>query len=354
MKECKRLLAVLLALSILSGCTPLTKRLGKGPETTRYQKVYLDAFDTVSTVTLYADSAERAEECFAVLHEWLLFYHREFDIYHTYDGVNNLCTVNNRAGAAPVAVDAVLLELLVYAKRMAVLTGGCMNIAMGSVLRLWHDARESGLNDPAQAALPSMKALDAAALHMDIDHLVLDETAGTVFLADPEMRLDAGGIAKGFAAQKIVDIMAAEYGVTSMLLNIGGNVCALGTRGDGDDWHVAVQSPDDPQKKLCTLSIADRSLVTSGIYQRYYTVDGIRYHHIIDPATRMPSARFASVTVLTKDSALGDALSTALFNMPLEEGRTLVESLPNTEALWVDLQGGTESSSGFDAFVVSR
>ena len=352
MKAIIRLFTGFMAAFLIGGCaTPGITGAASHRLLNRYQKSFLDAFDTVTIVTLYEMDEAEAEAQLTQAHEKLLYYHKLFDIYHTYDGMNNLCSVNKNAGVAPVRVDAALIELLIDAKQMGAFTGGRMKIAMGSVLSIWHDAREAGISDPERAAIPPMEQLREAARHIDIERLIIDEQAGTVYLADDRMRLDVGAIAKGYAAQKTADWMVEECGVTSMLLNIGGNVCAVGSRGDGTPWKVAVQSPENPQETLCTLAIDGMSLVTSGTYQRYYTVDGVRYHHIIDPKTLLPSTYFESVTVLSKDSVLGDALSTALFNMPLDEGVALVESMPDVEALWVDAAGKRTLSCGFEAYL---
>ena len=131
--------------------------------------------------------------------------------------------MNDNAGKAPVAVEPELLSLLLFGKEVYALTEGRVNIAFGSVLTLWHDARTAGIADPDSAALPERAALEQAAAHTDIEAVVLDEDAGTAYLADPELRLDVGAIGKGFAAQLACD-NARERGVTSMLLNLGGNV----------------------------------------------------------------------------------------------------------------------------------
>jgi len=146
----------------------------------------------------------------------------------------------------------------------------------------------------------------------------------------------------------VMEQMESE-GVTSMLLSAGGNVCAIGTRPDGTNWKVGIQDPYSGGY-LKVVNVDGQSLVTSGTYERYYTVDGVDYHHIIDPATLMPSTYYDSVSVLTTDSGLADALTTGLFSMPLDEGMALVESLDGVEALWISQDGTETQSSGFSAF----
>ena len=145
-----------------------------------------------------------------------------------------------------------------------------------------------------------------------------------------------------------------ERGVTGYVLNVGGNVRTIGTKPGGVGWTVGVEDPLGGDGYIAYLSLSGESLVTSGSYQRYYIVDGKRYHHIIDPDTLMPAEGFVSVSVLTKNSALGDALSTALFCMTLEEGSALVESLDGVEAEWVFPDGTRELSSGWGNYAIER
>ena len=136
------------------------------------------------------------------------------------------------------------------------------------------------------------------------------------------------------------------------MINVGGNVRTVGGKGDGSKWTVGIENPkeDGEEAYLAYLELAGESLVTSGSYQRYYVVDGKRYHHIIDPETLMPSEGYVSVSVVCESSADGDALSTALFCMDYEVGAALVELLPDTEAMWVLQDGARKESSGFSEY----
>ena len=318
--------------------------------TEKYSKYSFDYFDTVTTITGYAKSQEEfdkiADEALVELSE----YHKMFTIYHRYDGMENLCTINELAEGAhrTVTVDERIIEMLLYAKEMYEKTDGTVNIAMGSVLSIWHEYRQEGLDDPQAAKLPPMEKLETAAEHTDINDLIIDEEACTVMLTDPAMRLDVGAIAKGYAVEMVAQSLEAQ-GVTGYVLNVGGNVRTVGFRGDGTKWTVGIENPDEDSEEayLAYLELAGESLVTSGSYQRYYVVDGKRYHHIIDPETMMPSEGYLSVSVVCNSSADGDALSTALFCMDLDVGMALVESLPDTEAMWVEQDGTQHRSSGF-------
>ena len=333
----KRFFSVLLLVSLLlSGCA------GQGtPERKQYNATFLTLFDTVTTVIGFAESEQAFKEKVQPIHDALLKYHQFFDIYEEYEGISNLKTVNDRAGVAPVLVDKAIIDLLTDCETYYTLTGGKVNAAMGSVLRLWHDARTAGINDPVNARLPEADLLAQAAEHMDFDKIVIDPENATVFITDPEMSLDVGAIAKGWAAQRV-----AEASPKGMLISVGGNVCATGPKdANGTPWVIGIQNPNGGEY-LHTIYVSGGAVVTSGDYQRTYTVDGKQYHHIIDPDTRMPAVYWRSVTVVCEDSGLADALSTALFILPREEGQALAEKC-GAQALWLDTAGNLHTTPGF-------
>ncbi len=328
-------------LSFLAGCG--TKK------PVRREASFLRLFDTQTTIIAYMDDKEEFSRYAQMIYDSLDEYHRLYDIYNSYDGINNLKTVNDMAGKAPVKVDIRIIDLLKYAKEWYEKTDGAINIAFGPVLRIWHEYRERGIDDPENAGLPPREALEEAAGHTDINKVIIDEEASTVFLEDPEMSLDVGAIAKGYAVEQ-VSRMVAEKGFTSGLISVGGNVRAIGSKdGAGTPWNVGIQNPDSGEGNamIHILDITDASVVTSGIYERYYTVDGKNYHHIIDPDTLFPSGEFKSVSIVCKDSGMADALSTAIFNMSLEEGMAFIESIPDAEAVWVLNSGELRYSGHF-------
>ena len=341
----KRLICLLLCAWLLCGCATAA-------HAQRYTASFVDVFDTASQLVIYADTQEEANRLAQWIYGELLRYHKLFDQYNDWPDVVGIYEVNEKAAAAPVAVEPELFALLTFAKEMYTLTCEKTNIAMGSVLRLWHQAREDGLNHPEAAYLPEMSALQEAARHINPEHLILDETTQTVVFADPAMKLDVGAIAKGYAVEQVAQQLEAE-GISSVLLSIGGNVRAIGVRPDGTAFPVGVQNPDlaAENNHIAILNLTNASLVTSGSYQRYYTVNGKQYHHIIDPVTLMPATHVWAVSVVTKDSGLADALSTALFNLPLEDGKSLIESLPGTEALWVNWDGSMVMSEGLPSLL---
>lgn len=335
----KRFLTLLLAVLLLGGCTP------KEPQESRYQATFLELFDTVTTIVGYAPTEEAFSATAEAIHDELESYHQLFDIYNTYPGVVNLKTLNDTAATAPVKVDEKIIELLKFCREVYDVTSGKVNIAMGSVLQLWHEARESGIADPENAKLPEETALTEAAKHTDLSQLILDEEAGTVYYADPQMQLDVGAIAKGYALEQV-----CKTAPEGLLISVGGNVRATGPKPDGGSWVVGIQNPTGEDGYLHTLEVQDISVVTSGDYQRYYTVDGVSYHHIIDPETLYPGRLWRAVTVLCPDSGLADGLSTALFLLPQAEGQALLDKF-GCEALWVDSENNLYYSPGFRDYI---
>ena len=206
---------------------------------------------------------------------------------------------------------------------------------MGSVLSIWHRYREVG------KSVPAMAELRAAAEHTDITKLELDRAGGRARLLDPEMSLDVGAIAKGYATERIAASLIAK-GVSSYVLDVGGNLRAIGSKPDGSTWRTGVKNPniydfDTPYVEY--LDVKDTSVVTSGDYQRFYVVDGVSYHHIIYKDTLLHADYFASVTIVTGDSGLADALSTALFTMDYESGRALASTIDDITVIWVTKDG---------------
>lgn len=340
----KRAAALLLCLALLvtlGGFTPPLKR---------FQAEFFGLFDTVTTIVGYAPSRERftaaAEEARAILRE----YHELYDIYNAYEGLVNLKTVNDTAALHPVKVDPRVIDLIEFARRIYAETGGQVNIAMGAVLRIWHEYREFGIENPDMAEVPDMALLRQAAEHTKFDDVVVDRQAGTVYFADPELKLDVGSVAKGYAVEQTARRLE-EMGFRHLLISVGGNVRAVGGKPGGArdiPWSVSVRNPaggDD----LCLVSVFSSSVVTSGGYIRRYTVDGVTYHHIIDPDTLLPARHHLSVTVRCRDSGLADALSTALFNMTYEEGLRYLENRPDIQVLWVLQNGQVRTTPGFYA-----
>ena len=335
------------ALAVLLLCGWLGGGFAGNGQLNRYQLSSTDLFDTVTVITGYAEDERQFRDKADQLLKELLVWHQVCDIYHTYDGIRNARTVNLNAGGEPVRADRRLTELLLFARELSRLSGGKVDVTLGAMLRQWHEAREAGIQRPAEAALPDAEALKQAMAHTGFDLLEIDEEAGTVRLTDPEASLDLGALAKGYAAQRVCENFEPGW-----LVNLGGNVYATGPKpADGGSWVVGIQDPDGSGSDyLHTVRLDRGAVVTSGDYQRWYEVDGVRYHHLIDPETQMPGRQWRAVTVLHEDSGVADGLSTALFLMNREEGEALLRTLGG-EACWIAQDGEVFTSAGYAARV---
>jgi thiamine biosynthesis lipoprotein len=349
----KKLFSIFLCLLVLaSQITMLTACM---KEREKFSEYYFDYFDTVTTITGYTQTEDEFKKICEEIKTELNEYHKLYNIYYRYNGVNNIRVINELTDGKHnvVKVDKRVLDLLLYSKEMYTLTNGRINVAMGSVLSIWHNYRNEGLDDPANAELPPLELLQEAKKHTNINNVIIDEKNSTVFLSDPEMTLDVGAIAKGYAVERIAEFLINK-GITDFLLNVGGNVRTIGMGKDNEPWKVGIENPNTQMQEekphIEYLEMSDLSLVTSGCYQRFYEVGGKSYHHIIDPETLYPGERYLSVSVLTTDSGLGDALSTSLFLMDIDEGKKLVDSLENVEVMWVMPDGEQIYSNGFKAY----
>lgn len=327
----------------------------KASEKIKYSANYFDYFDTVTTITAYTENEKEFEALCQEITSLLNEYHKLYTIYDRYEDFTNLVTINDVTDGkhSVVTVDEKIIDMLVFAKEMYYKTDGKVNIAMGSVLSIWHKYRNLGMDDPVNAELPPMEKLLEAQKHTDINNLIIDTENNTVYISDPLMTLDVGAIAKGYAAEQICRHLE-EKGISDVLLNVGGNIRTIGSAGgENNPWKAGIENPDTENEEkpfIEYVELSGESIVTSGSYQRFYIVKGENYHHIIDPETLMPGTKYKSVSVITNDSGLGDAFSTALFLMDYEEGKKLVEGTENIEAMWVLPDGKQLYSSGFENY----
>ena len=315
-------------------------------ETAKRTAVFYDYFDTVITLTAYTDDAARFEEAKNGAEAVFMRLHRLFDIYNEYEGMTNLASVNLAAGES-VSADGDIIALLRLGKEYCALTGGSVNVAMGAVLSLWHECRDAAEEDPASARLPDAEKLNEASKHCDINGIIIDEANGTVKLNDPEMSIDVGALAKGYAADRAAEALSA-YGFPFML-NCGGAVLVSGAKPNGDRWKAGVTDPLNKDGYAAVALLSEGALSTSGSYLRYFTVGGREYGHIIDPDTLYPAERIASVTVFVtgKGSAcLADALSTACFILGTDKGMALIENA-GAEAIFEAADGVLTKTDGF-------
>lgn len=238
---------------------------------------------------------------------------------------SEIAELNRRAGQW-VTVSPITLEVIELGLEMGDLTGGIFDITIGAVLDLW------GFGS-GQYRVPSGEEIAAALATVDYTKVEVDKAQGQVRIPAGTV-LDLGGIAKGYIIDAGTAILR-DAQVERSIINAGGDISVIGRRPDNLPWRVGVQNPENPAEIRWILPLDDESVVTSGDYQRYFLVDGQRYHHIIDPRTGFPARELTSVTIVGENSATCDALSTAIFVLGWEEGRALVENLPDVEAIIV-------------------
>lgn len=231
---------------------------------------------------------------------------------------SEIAQINRSAGHRPVAVSEETFGLLKRAKAFSSFSGGAFDISVRPLVELW------GIGHKADFVPRTWRVRRTLRL-VSFHDLILDETCHTAFLRRTGQAVDLGGIAKGYAADKVRRLLT-EAGVQSAMINLGGNLIALGTRPDGEPWRVGVQNPCSTRGEwLGLLALTDKTVVTSGSNERFFIKDGVRYHHILDPRTGSPArSGLLSVTVIGVSSEEADALSTAAFVLGLEQGAALI------------------------------
>ncbi len=318
----------------------------------KYSYEFFGTFDTVIQIAGYAQSQKEFDEYSSYAYKRFNELHKLFDNYNTYEGINNIKTINDNAGETPVEVDGTIIDLLEFCIDSYNNVSQQTDISMGALLNVWHNYREEGLDNPDAAKVPSSDELLEANKYTGINNITINQKDNTVYL-NQGTRLDVGAVAKGYATEIIANELY-DMGFESFFISSGGNVKAVGTKFDEQKslWSIGIQNPyyfDDSQNNESLIDIANienMSVVTSGDYQRFYTVDGTKYHHLIDPVTLYPAANFRSVTIFTQDSALADFLSTAVFTSSYEDGYSLIESIKETEAYWIFSDGSIKSTEG--------
>lgn len=293
-----------------------------------YEKYYYSYFDTVSLVKSYSSDDEKtfnqkADKIEAILNK----YHNLLDTFEDH-GVNGLYEINENAGVNEVTIDKELFDVLKFGKKIYDVTNGKTNIMMGSLTKIWKSAI-------SLEELPDEDSLIEASKHISIDSLVLDQENMSAYISDKNALIDVGSIAKGFVCDAIKDELGDELDGYS--ISLGGNVLLIGNKYDGSDFKIGIKDPFRENSLSKTLAVSNTSLVTSGNYERYFDLDGVRYHHIVDPDTLYPSMYYASVTIVYEESKICDALSTALFSLSIDEGKKILEKYPGIRVTWIDL-----------------
>ena len=237
--------------------------------------------------------------------------------------------INEKAGIEPVKVDDDTYNIVKKGIEYAKLSNGLFDISVGPIVKLWN----IGL---PEAKVPTQEEINEKLPLIGYIDIELNENDKTIFLKRPGMMIDLGGIAKGYTADVISNILTEE-GVKSAIINLGGNVFAHGKKPNGSDWKIGIQNPfSDRGDIIGTISTNNKSIVTSGIYERFYEENGVKYHHILSPKTGYPyDNEIAGITIISDKSADGDALSTSVFAMGVEDGMKFVNSIDGIDAIFV-------------------
>lgn len=284
--------------------------------------------DTFVSVTLYDGGEDQAQGALDLCRSYE-------EIFSRTDPDSELYRLNHREISQ---VSDALAEVIALGLNYAQRTGGAFDITTGSITSLWDFSAEA-------PQIPDPAAVSEGLTHVGWEKV--DLNGNTVTFSDPGTMIDLGGIAKGYIADRMANYLRQE-GVTSAIIDLGGNLYCLGTKPGGDSFQVGIQYPyEDRQTVIGSLPASDLSVVTSGVYERCFTVEGKLYHHILDTSTGYPVENdLLSVTIVSDASVDGDALSTACFALGLEEGVALIENTEGAEAVFVTDDFATHITSG--------
>lgn len=331
----KKMAAMVLVLGscILTGCAkffPAEKQEISAQSTSHSREIF--AMDTAMRVTAYGD---RAKEAVQAAEEEI----KRLDaLFSVGNASGDIARLNENASAV---VSGETCELINRSKELYNSTGGALNIAVYPLMEAW--GFTSG-----EYRVPEQKEIDAMLTCMDVDEISCDENTGEVILPEG-MGIDLGAIAKGYTSARLMDVFVS-YDIASAIVSLGGNVQALGNKPDGTKWRVAVEDPfsEEGDSYAGILEIKDQAVITSGAYERYFEQEGKRYHHIIDPATGYPAENgLESVTIVSQDGTLADALSTALFVMGKEKALAYwKEHADDFEAILIENNGDMTITEG--------
>lgn len=281
------------------------------------------ALGTVVSLTVYRPvSQDFFTGAFALVDEY------EQKLSRNLEG-SEISAVNRAAGEGSVAVSPETWDVIEEGLRYSRLSAGAFDITIGPLVSLWGIGTEA-------ARVPEEREIDDALSLIDYQLVSQDEENRRIYLPEPGMALDPGAIAKGYIADRL-----AEYCLTrdigNAIINLGGNILTLGTKPDGSPYRIGIQDPFSPRGSyIGIVTTADRSVVSSGVYERFFEKEGIRYHHILDTGTGRPVRNsLMGVSIISERSVDGDGLSTSVFALGLKQGRDLIESLDGVEAVFI-------------------
>lgn len=301
-------------------------------------------FDTIITITLYGtNDSTYIDQCFEMAKD----YENKFS---NTIASSEITKINDAAGMTEVTASDETIELLNAGIKYGDLSHGAFDLTLGHLSDLWNfsenaNQAEKTNHNADSSILPSQEAIKTCIKHIDYTKLII--SGNTVYLNDIKSKIDIGGIAKGYIADRMKEYLNSRR-ITSGIINLGGNILTIGEKIDGSDYTIGIEKPfDENRNAMATVKVKDKSVVTSGVYERYYKVQNTLYHHILDVKTGYPYDNgLYSVTIISDSSMDGDALSTTCFALGLEDGLELIECLDNTEAIFITSDYKIHTSSG--------
>ena len=323
------LVILLLTTVVVAGC------FSKNLFTPKPYKETQFLMDTIIEITAYGPEAEEGVKASFVELQ------RLHTLTNNFDNNSQVSRINQMAGKSKVVVDPDLLCMVNSSQELSSKLEGTFDVTIGPLTELW------GIGHKGEY-VPSQTEIEKALALVNYRVIEVDNTANTIYLPKPGMLLDFGGIAKGYAVDKAIEVLKAK-GITSALLNAGGDVRIIGNKPDGTAWRIGVQHPRQSDGISAKLSLTEwDTMETSGDYQRFMIKDGIRYSHIIDPRTGWQPREIASVTMVNNSSADGDILGTAIFILGVDKGLKLLQQFPGNEAIIITIDGKTIITPGLE------
>ena len=324
MKRILLIINLLLIISLFSGCTKLTNN---------QINVSGQYFDTAVSITIYGGTKDVADKCKDICSKYENMFSNKIDS-------SEISMINiNSAKGNWTSVSNETLELIKEGIEFGNISNGLFDITIGEVSQLWDFKDGNNLPDPATI---KEKISNVNYKNIEID-------GNNVRLSNPNAKLDLGGIAKGYIADKLKEYLLSQN-IDSALINLGGNVLLVGSKLDGSNFRIGIQKPfEESGETILVVNTHDKSIVTSGTYERYFYKDNKLYHHILDTHTGYPVENdLCSVTIISDSSMMGDGLSTTAFLMGLNDGLNYIESLENTEAIFIDKDLKIHTTTGLD------
>ncbi len=324
-----------LNLLVGSGCAALSS--GGPAVVVKRTQMHMGTLVSVTAVALTHEDANKA------INAGFMEIKRLEQLLSTWIPTSELSRVNAAAGVMPVSVSPETLTVVQRAMQAAAMTGGGFNIAIGPAVDAWRVTE--GQRIPTASELEALRPL------VDLQAVYIDARGRTIYLEKIGMRIDVGGIGKGYAADQAVTVMQ-KAGAVAGVVALSGDIKTFGRLPGGKMFPVGIQHPRQDGAVLAWIDLQDEAISTAGDYERFFERDGVRYHHILDPLTLQPARGCQSVTVIAKEGVWADGLDTGIFVMGPKRGMELVEQLPDVEAIIVGHDGRVFVSSGLKTRVL--